>query len=632
MINKSMDWKFQPSTFGTFGASTFRKLMMRTELSADELIAREVIQNSSDAAEKLKSELGRPDLPFEMKFIFKSIGGERKKKFVDSIGLTKLLKRALDVGPKALGINPIVDIHAILDTEPLDVLEMSDYGARGLKVTPKKWTESAYVNCMITIGANKNKNVGAGGTYGFGKSAFINGSKLGVVIAYSCFAPSGPEDLATRRFGGMVYWSDHKLPNSPEEFTGLGALGDPTNNLEWLNLPFEDEAADELAKACGLTVRHQHDPGTWGTSLIVLCPAVEAEDLVPAIEKYWWPALVGATPRMKVSVTGYDQESRQISPKQNPDLKNFIRAFDLAATEEVANAPYELKKEIINEETREVVGTFAGVADPATCFEPKRHDGSTKESLVCLMRSPRMVVKYVEFGRGVASAPFIEGVFIAKNDEDVEKLLQESEPHTHDFWWPRERSKQIEMRRNLPAIHSLVISIKKGLEFAVNALKSAIKPPNVTQKTGLTNFGGILSKLISGGGTGGGPTGMPDPFQINFLQGPTPKLVKPGLIKFYTLVRVGINPDAKQSSYDIKVTFSYVEVMEEDGRGETIPFMHEILEGPSGFGSRDVSGKLSKGDFVEIGFMSDPIDAGKSVAGKCRVKDIGKKAVTKVAQ
>ena len=626
-------WKFQKETFGSLDASGFRKLMVVQELAAEELLAREVIQNSTDAAMKLRRETGNENIPFRMEFSFKQLSGSNKKNFISATNLDDLFGRGIKVGSETLGIHSEVNLSELINKGSLEVLEMSDFGARGLKVSPKSMKKSAYYNCLLTIAASKDKEDNSGGSYGFGKSAFINGSRVSVVFAYSCFAPSGKDDSATRRFGGVVYWNDHEFDGSTEGFTGLGAFGDPKKELNWLDSPFEDEDADALAEACGLMVRDPNNVETWGTSLIVVCPSIEPEDLVPAVERYWWPALVGPKPKMKVQITGYDGKLKQISPKQNPSLRSFIRAFELASSDQIANSPYELKREIQAESGTSSLGIFAGVADPATCFDPKRSDGSSKESQVCLVRSPLMIVKFVDFGRGASSAPFIEGIFVASSDAKVEKLLQAAEPATHDYWWPKGSVPKNAMKKNSPEIYNVVYSIKKGLEQAVLSLKAAIKPPVVKERTGLKNFGRLLSSMMTATDKGDdGKEKESTPFRLDFIEDPAPEMYKPGYVKFVSEVLVTIDPKANKDVYNIQINFGYSEVLEEDGQGESVSHTFEILEGPQGFGVSGSSGNLKRNEQVRVRFISDPVDAGKSLRGKCRIKDISKQGTPKVAK
>ena len=615
-------WKFQPESLDSSSASTFRKLMLRQELSAEELIAREIIQNSDDAAERLRRELGKPDLPFRVDFRFRCLEGKEKQRFYKSTNIDEMFEVAQKVGQQQLGIKSTVDLSRLLDGSPLEILEMNDFGARGLKTSPRALTKSAYYNCLLTIGQSKDKNWSSGGSYGFGKSAFINGSRVGIVLAYSCFQATDQDDSATRRFGGVAYWSDFSVPGSGENRTGLATFGDPTIRLDWLDLPFEDELADQLAEQCGVIKRDKDDPATWGTTLLILCPAAEPEDLVPAIEKYWWPALIGPKPRIKVTVTDYNGLAKTLSPKQNPSYRNYLRAFELATSEATARGPYEMKKEIRYPDSDEKLGVFAAVTDPATCFDPKRSDGTSKESLVCLVRAPRMVVKYVEFGKGAAAAPFIEGIFVSNAGEELEKVLQAAEPPTHDYWWPKERTKQAELKRNDPEIHKVVFAIKKGLDHAVNTMKSLIKPPTIKEKTGLKNFGKLLSKLMSDDGDGPKPPSPVEPFSITFDDEPLPHLLGDGSVQYTTDVEVGLNPEAENDQYRLQIQFLYNVVQEEDRDGEAVAFDTTLLSGPTGFGGDPLVGVLAKGQSVSIRFTSEALDVGKSVSGQCRVKQV----------
>lgn len=600
--------------------------MLRQELSAAELIAREVIQNSEDAAQLFRSEIGNLDIPFRMEFAFKRLIGKEKKSFLDLTGLGTLLEYAKRIGPLDLGIKDVIDIDGLLGGMPLEILEMSDYGARGLRKSPKAIEESAYYNCLLTIGNSKNKEGGAGGSYGFGKSAFINGSNIGLVLAYSCFQSSGKGDPATRRFGGVAYWNDHVVPKSGSRLTGLAAFGDPNNQYEgWIDLPFEDSDADTFAEKCGLKVRDSKDFSDFGTSIIVVCPAVEPEDLSPAIEKFWWPALVGSPPRIQVKVIDYEGKSQAIAPKQNSSLKGFLRAYELATSDAKPLSNFEFKQEIGDGSLNGISGVFAGVADPSTCFDPKKADGTNKESQVCLMRSPRMVVKYLEFGKNAASAPFFDGVFVSRKDPQIEALLRKSEPPTHDYWWPTSPQARKEIKRNEPDLHELLEAIRSGLKEAVNQFKAIIKPPSVREKTGLKNFGKLLSNLMSDAGQGPKPPGKIDPFQIHFKSDPAPSLVREGLIAYSTEIEVQIKSEAEKESYELDIQLIYRIVSEEDGRGEVVASRGEILDSPPSFGAQGTRGTLSKGQQARIRFVTDPLEDGKSVSAQCRVRQIGVK-------
>jgi hypothetical protein len=162
-MTNNLQWKFQQESFGNMDASAFRKLMMVQELAAEELLAREVIQNSSDAASTLRRESKNERIPFRMEFLFRQLEGSAKRSFIDATHLSDLFNRGIKVGSEKLGINSEVDLGKILGQGPLEILEMSDYGARGLKGSPKSMKKSAYYNCLLTIAASKNKEGNSGG-------------------------------------------------------------------------------------------------------------------------------------------------------------------------------------------------------------------------------------------------------------------------------------------------------------------------------------------------------------------------------------------------------------------------------------------------------------------------------------
>jgi len=232
------------------------------------------------------------------------------------------------------------------------------------------------------------------------------------------------------------------------------------------------------------------------------------------------------------------------------------------------------------------------------------------------------VVKYIEFGKGAAAAPFVEGIFVSHDDQELEKILQAAEPPTHDYWWPRERIKQAELKRNDPEIYQVVFAIKKGLDQAVNAMKSMIKPPTIKEKTGLKNFGKLLSKLMSDDGDGPKPPSSVEPFSITFNDEPSPRLLGNGNVQYTTEVEIALNPEAEKDHYRLQIQFVYSVVQEEDRDGDAVSFETTLLSGPPGFGGDPLVGILAKGQSVSIRFTSEALDVGKSVSGQCRVKQV----------
>jgi hypothetical protein len=597
----------------TMNASTFRKVLGK-QSSVANLIAREIIQNSEDASLRLID--GRP-VEFSVEFSFSKMEGDKARDLYKQFAIDELLKTAQSIGEDTVGFSNLVDAGALLKDPVLDVLMMSDFGASGLVGDVSELHESSYYNCLFSVGTSANKEAGAGGSYGFGKSAFVNGSQIGTVIAYTKTGPNA--EKGSRRLGAVVYWNGHSVGSDRK--TGLGVLGNPENEYEWIDKPYEDQQAEEFAKLLGVPER-EDGPEGFGTTIIVLFPAIKPEELAPAIMRNWWPAFEGVTPKIKVAVTDYEGVRQLVAPRQDEDLKEIRRAYELATTDQQPQSDYEYKKEIKDSSGR-LLGVFAGSADPLTCNLVKLpgSDGRrVRFSRVALMRQPRLVVRYNNYAKGAAYAPYIEGVFVSNSaDEEIEKILRACEPPAHDFWWPNDHAEFSEFKRNEKILAGVALEIREGIQKHVDEFRMKIKPPEVEQKTNLKDFGGFLGRLLRTSGTGPDPQPGTDPSFIHYEEGPVLIDSKEGL-RFRTVVEAGIPKDAPEEAYSFNVSWSYVVLADEDGNGEELESTVLVLGGPPAFDHKTLTGVLMRGEGVVLQADSEVIVDGMSVKARPKVQ------------
>ena len=229
-----------------------------------ELLAREVIQNSWDAAQGYRED--DPSHDFEVVFQFDDLDGDRKSQFVDGLDLRQLFEQRVHLRREESRARLEESALGRLDDdEPLSVLYISDYGAHGLYGAPALRRESHLYKALYTLGVTGKDDAGltSGGSYGFGKGAFIRASRMGTVVAYSSFEPrpEAPyEDATTRRLIGWTFWSGHEADGVERDGRAwFGAVGSP-GSAE----PYADDEADRVASLLGMPPAPPANGANWG--------------------------------------------------------------------------------------------------------------------------------------------------------------------------------------------------------------------------------------------------------------------------------------------------------------------------------------------------------------------------------
>jgi len=446
-------WTFEPVNPNASGASgkisdLFRNegLLARGHLARDApgtsatLMAREVIQNSWDAAREL-SQNERDVPPFELDFTLQRALGDPKQRLVRALALRDLADHAVGAASSAEERAKILglaegDCLQFLDSDaPLDYYEIVERGASGM-YGPWLGAESHMYLAMASIGYTEKPD-GSGGTFGYGKAGLIRASRVRVVLAYSCFREREDDPGVTRRLLGMAYWGRHKAGgrtlNGFARFGNL--LGDGTV------APFENEAADSVAEALGLEARDASITAQLGTTFLVLDPVVEPDALRIAVERNWWPALLEDSFTVLIRDAGGNE--LHCRPRANPDLASFIEAYDIIKSGSISS---DGQKAVLRglghyqpvEGENLPLGQLALVADPDGWSFPDEAGGDEgsdvdSRSLVALTRDPRMVVEYHLPGRDIARrVPYVRGVFVASHEVNTE--LARTEPKAHDKW------------------------------------------------------------------------------------------------------------------------------------------------------------------------------------------------------
>ena len=449
------------------------------------LLAREVIQNSGDAARELRDDRERQgsECPsFSIQFDFNDLVGEELSSVVSALdlaGLQEQYARAAAVDAiGTLGLARTSFLHgAKKNGHGLRVLRIVESGTTGMFGSFDDARSKMFM-ALVSLGYTE-KGPGSGGSFGFGKAGLIGGSATRTVIAYSCFRPRSDDleggEAVTRRLLGMTYWGQHNIGH--ESFTGFARLGSHQDG--WVK-PLVNDAADQLASQLGFEVREPDSDAKLGTSFLIIDPVVDPSDLKNAIERNWWAAIEER--RFTPVITHTDESGQTTSfiprPKKNPAIAAFVRSYEVATVPQDNKVEHEAVfnlGELPKRLGRKNIGKLGLVADLngwsyAIDAENKIDDQVDHTSLVALVRSPLMTVQYFQ-PRGTRRPPYVRGVFVA--DDDVDDLLRQTEPKAHDMWMTSKDKIGDGVDREAPEVAEIVL---REVSAATRKFHNRIKP------------------------------------------------------------------------------------------------------------------------------------------------------------
>ena len=552
-------WHWIPTAaLGGSDGSSIVDIARGTGISATDHFSREVIQNSWDAAQGFRS---LPDHRFRVKFSFIEVDGVEAEKIRSAFDLPSLGKRLADTA------NLIQGSGSILEAKTFRFLLAEDFGAHGLHGHPKLKQESILYRALYNTGGSKkfDSETSSGGSFGFGKSAFINASASNTVLAYTCFEKQ-ENDPTSRRFVGWTWHNGHE--HSGLSFEGRAIFGDTTQKgspEEVVPEPFSDIEADNYSKLLQMSPREGQETNEYGTSLAVLDPVINPTQLLASIEENWWPAIVDPEIHLDIEVIDYDGEKLQPRPRQQEHLQPLIRAFELATQPQDASPP-PLQKvvNITGIEGLVKIGKLGLVAE-----QPDDDSGSRFAPEVRLMRLPRMVVgKHRHHWQ--PKTVKISAVFaISTGAHEADQLLKKTEPHFHDRW-----SASPDEKNQIPlqATH-LAIEIERRITDEVNKFGREIGQDVVAAPRYLKNFSKLMGKFLgSSRGAPRPPEGESLPFSIRF--GSTRhESVDSDLIRIRRSITLGVKEDdqfADRESVDVLLKIEITEVLSRNEKGNLI--------------------------------------------------------------
>lgn len=597
------EWISLSDDGGAGGDAFFKSLRASGNLSDSDILAREVIQNSWDSALKQRETIKDQGLEFRMVFEFKEFKGEEKKKFIKSAALGDFLFPLSNLPTDdAYRIRFQSELNALKSNAPLQLLYCSDYGGHGLFGHPSLLKGSILYRALYYLGGPTKVQGVAGGNYGFGKGAFVKGSKLHIVFAYSTFDKT-QNDKVQRRLVGCSFWDQFGT-----KFDGRGRFGVRAQtgpSVSQKIVPYEDTEAEEMANLLGFTSRGISGAEDFGASFMLVAPTVSPEELKDSIEQNWWPAIEEKSLRFNVQIKGYDGTKIAMRPRENKVAKHFISPY-ISALELTSERMDQrtLGAYVTNVQRQKHGVLYAHVLKEQA--EDSLVDGRGDHLIhgrIALIRGPRMVVSYKHYPIKTA----ICGVFVA--DDKYDKELQATEPPLH-YQWAIEPSSDI-MREHTEAAKVVM----RGIRSRLNKWLEVLTPPPPREDTYVQLFADLLAPFMSGKNP---PPPPPppryEPISIRFASGPNPAAVKGGKIRTEASFSVKTSDQFKDENIDVVIGTEFQITEDDKDSGDSWGFELSLI-GKKERAFRDGKGwrlRLTPDDELKFTFISDPYNSNYS--------------------
>ena len=472
-----------------------------SELPKEHVLAREAIQNSTDA------QAGNDKV--RVSFMRRVLTPDRRDE------ISKLLKLR-EGGPverlEWLGLQPgnLFEQLRLDEDKPSDVLLIEDFATLGLggRLDVGESDEERFRRLVLVLGLEGDfSDQARGGSFGYGKSVYPGASNVRTVIYYSVFEPSTETEGAYARLFVASFFHTHSIDGI--SYTGRAWFGVGDGEV-W---PLVDDAAHEMAGRLGFAVR---SPDETGASLMALGSDIDLADLRHGIETYWWPRLVDDD--LEIRLFDGDDEMVGPRPRIRPDLRPYIHCYEMIVGRAKANAEGErtgsLGRSAGSERGDVTLGQWGACEIASQEIEDATEEdegAESRESLqnkVCVMRRPRMAVEYIDTPSQNGEA--IVAVFVA--DEQADSYLRFSEPSSHDKW--NHNNPRLAQIENGPR---LVRVLLRRLKRQIGDFQKALAPPPPPIPTEpLSALQHLLSDLLGGRGRSKGspPRRTDDPFVI----------------------------------------------------------------------------------------------------------------------
>lgn len=595
--NATESWRWQQKSAegGGFDASTFAKMYRNCNLSPTASFAREAVQNSSDAAKRFKDDHPNESLNLRVVFRFVELAGQDKAAMVQNLRLEELRSRSEEADFREPPLGVETSLHNLNEPDsPLTLLYVEDYSTHGLYGHPNHTSDSVLFRAMLEVG-DSGKDIGAGGSFGFGKGALVGVSRTKTVIAHTAFEPQ-PDDPTRTRLLGVTYWPSHRA--NANNFNGLALFARKRSNDKPID-PYADDEADDLARQLGFPRRDVRQLNDLGTSFLLVDPLVDPKELEVELAKWWWPALEDHMFDLQVVLP--DGTELTPRPAMIPAVKQFLAPYRIAKKEHVPQDPN--REQLASSVWRTADGAGGSelgslglvVEDDAVRLDGEPADGT---AIVALMREQRMVISYETYRQKIP----LRGVFVASPSSN--DLLRKTEPWSHDLW---STDPSIDVPSDATERAKAVLS---RIRTSVSRMAKEITPPPPRTPRALSHFAKLMSGFVGGQR---GPKKPPpkggEPIELQFPRRTQLEAVGGEEVKVTGAFSVRVADNAPKS--ECRVTIKCELRVTEDDRqnGELLPLRVTPDGGNHGLtdeGEGVWSGLLSKTQKIVFSVASEP--------------------------
>lgn len=478
--------------------SIFDKALPPSGFSDEELLAREGLQNCKDAAQKDEKE--RPKL-VDVEIGKLELRGDSKKSLFEALRFAEQSQHFHRI-QNAERRNSLPSF--LKDDEPLSVVYFSDHNTVGLC---GKWSGAGptanFSNLVVNI-SRSSKDPSAGGSFGFGKTAYAKASGLRLVLYYSHFKaepePEFDEDVDARF---MAVWLLKVKEEEP--ISGFAFFGGENALKPGSIVPLINDQAHQMAERCGLKRRRS---GDYGTTIAIVDCEVDMQHFKEAVEKYWWPSIhdhrlavrfaegghtTTAEPHINEFVKPYWQmyDYMQVGQGTLPDgcvAKTLHKIENVSRGQLVYRALSPQEKDAILDQQKDL---YPDIEEQALAL---------KVGGLARVRDAGMVLSYDLLGMDPSRRP-IAALFVA--DRAIDQILRASEPQTHDRWDEHAKNRILDAAEQsrfngqlaLRVVGSINSTLARFISDATN--DQPLPPPPDGYR--LRNMENLLAKFVNSG-------------------------------------------------------------------------------------------------------------------------------------
>ena len=466
----------------------------------EEVVARESGQNALDAG---KNSMGATELVFQKL----RVCGRNKAKFLELFEFTELLKPRIDVFfDQPRNQNFSTSVRKFLDDDELSALLIRDFNTCGLGGKWNRYEKEdhfARLVCALNLDDKADGDSASGGSFGLGKTAYANSSKINTVVYHSTFQANEDTNGISRRLMAAGVYPRHKYDG--KNFGGFAYFGESDPENLGAVKPFEDKVAANFWETIGklFNTNIERTEQQHGTDILILMNSLDLTEVKRAVEDYYFPAILSGD--IVVKFINEDREPEYPKVLERKDLKQFIDLLKKAQSKSDFETETLLVKNL-NRMDNYKIGRIA--------FEADKFDVaySNRSNCVAITRGTGMIANYIKIGSDQYESAV--GIFVA--DEDVWEFLLASENAAHSEW--NEHSRRL--NQDYPENGKKIVGrLNRTVTTRFREFQKSLQP----EVSSTRNEGGLLARLLSvalSGSIGDEPVppGRPNPVSVNLTK------------------------------------------------------------------------------------------------------------------